>query len=58
MYKLQISYMDGNTKKTRHADMENSVAKYFDVNGYICYDLLEPAVRNLAATLKTPKKDN
>ena len=50
--------MDGNTKKTRHADMENSVAKYFDVNGYICYDLLEPAVRNLAATLKTPKKDN
>ncbi|KAF8789053.1 putative signal peptidase complex subunit 2 like protein [Argiope bruennichi] len=56
MYHLYISFTDGVTNKTREAELEKSISCWFDENGTLLYDLFEPEVSKLHASLLTEKK--
>ncbi|CAL1264841.1 unnamed protein product [Larinioides sclopetarius] len=56
IYHLYISFTDGVTNKTREAELEKSISCWFDENGTLLYDLFEPEVSKLHASLLSEKK--
>ncbi|GFS75645.1 probable signal peptidase complex subunit 2 [Nephila pilipes] len=56
MYHLCITFKDGITNKTREAEFEKSICSWFDTNGTLLYDLFEPEVSKLHASLLSEKK--
>ena len=51
-----MSFTDGVTNKTREAEMSKSISNWFDTNGVLLYELFEPEVSKLHASLQTEKK--
>ncbi|KAL4220730.1 Signal peptidase complex subunit 2 [Mactra antiquata] len=57
LYTLDMTYTNGNTKKTRSGKITKSVAEFFDENGTFCVDKFEPEVRMLQNRIATSKKE-
>ena len=58
MYELTLLFVDGKTKKRRHASFNRSCGDFFDENGLLCSDLVETAVLKLHRSLQNEKKDH
>jgi len=56
MYSVYLSYYDGKSKATRQGEFTKSVSNFFDENGVLLVDLLEPEVVRLHDQLKPAKK--
>ncbi|KAK4026274.1 probable signal peptidase complex subunit 2 [Daphnia magna] len=56
LYELVLSYKDGKTKKIREAKSKRSVAQYFDDNGVLLMELVEPEVTKLHNSLLSGRK--
>jgi len=52
-----MSYTDGMTGESRESSFSNSVAHYFDENGYLCNDIFDAEVLKLQNSLATEKKN-
>ena len=52
-----MTFMDGKTKKSRSSEFEQSVAKFFDENGTLCFDIFAPEVEKLKVNLGKSKKE-
>ena len=50
-YELVLAFKDGKTKKVREAKSKRSVAQYFDDNGVLLMEQLEPEVTKLHNSL-------
>lgn len=48
---------DGQTHKTREANLSKSVASWFDENGSLVWELFEPEMVKLHNSLAVEKKD-
>ena len=57
MYHLQVSYKDGVTNKSRSFSLSKSVANFYDEDGYLCMDKLEPEIKKIHASLTSEKKE-
>lgn len=57
MYELVLLYKDGKTKKVREAKSKRSVAQYFDDNGVLLMELVEPEVTKLHNGLLSGRKN-
>ena len=55
-YELLISYYDISSGKVREAKSKRSVAQYFDNDGVLLMDLVEPEVTKLHNSLLTGRK--
>ena len=51
-----MSYTDGITGESRESSFSNSVAHYFDENGYLCNDIFDAEVLKLQNSLSAEKK--
>ncbi|XP_046637361.1 probable signal peptidase complex subunit 2 [Daphnia pulicaria] len=56
-YELVLSYKDGKTKKVREAKSKRSVAQYFDCNGVLLMEYVEPEVSKLHNGLLSGRKN-
>lgn len=56
-YTLSMTLTEGTTKKQRTQKICHSVCEFFDENGTLCFDLLEPKVRMLQNRIATNKKE-
>ena len=56
-YELILSYKDGKTKKVREAKSKRSVAQYFDDNGVLLMEHVEPEVTKLRNSLLSGRKN-
>ena len=56
IYELMLEFKDGKTKKTRKSISKRSVAQYFDENGTLMMEQLEPEVTKLHNNLLTSRK--
>jgi len=56
MYTMYLSFYDGKSKAVRQGEFTKSVSNYFDENGVLLVDLLEPDVVRLHDQLKPAKK--
>jgi len=57
IYTLSIRYVDGASGRQRNASFTRSVGDFFDENGTLLRDLLQPAVNKLHNSLLNQKKD-
>nr|CAG4646645.1 EOG090X0FS4 [Macrothrix elegans] len=55
-YELVLSFKDGKTKRSREAKSKRSVAHYFDENGVLLMEQVEPEVTKLHNSLLSSKK--
>ena len=55
-YELVLAFKDGKTKKVREAKSKRSVAQYFDDNGVLLMEQLEPEVTKLHNSLLSSRK--
>ena len=55
-YELVLNLKDGKTGKSREGKSKRSVAQYFDENGVLLMDLLEPEVTKLHNSLLSSRK--
>lgn len=56
-YELVLSLRDGKTKKVREAKSKRSVAQYFDENGVLLMEQIEPEVTKLHNSLLSGRKN-
>ncbi|KAG8225122.1 hypothetical protein J437_LFUL006145 [Ladona fulva] len=56
-YNLALIYRDSKNGSVREATLTKSVACFFDENGVLLYDLLEPEVVKLHNSLLSEKKE-
>lgn len=56
-YELLLSYKDGKTKKVRETRSKRSVAQYFDENGVLLMEQVEPEVTKLHNSLLSGRKN-
>jgi len=56
IYELMLEFKDGKTKKSRKSTSKRSVAQYFDENGTLVMEQLEPEVTKLHNNLLSSRK--
>ena len=56
-YELVLSFTDGKTKKVREAKSNRSVGQYFDEDGVLVMDQVEPEVTKLHNSLLSARKN-
>lgn len=56
-YHLVLSCKDGKNGNVREATLVKSVANFFDENGTLIYELLEPEVSKLHNSLLSSRKE-
>lgn len=57
IYHLIIDYKDGKKRSLRTANFKHSVAKFFDDNGVLSYEIYENELKLLINSLMSEKKD-
>ena len=57
IYHLIIDYKDGKKGNLRTENFKHSVAKFFDVNGVLSYEIFENELKILINSLTSEKKD-
>ena len=56
-YELVLAYEDGKSKKIREAKSKRSVGQFFDENGVLIMDQVEPEVTKLHNSLLSARKN-
>jgi signal peptidase complex subunit 2 len=56
-YNLVLSCRDGKTGTLREASLVKSVANFFDENGTLIYEVLEPEISKLHNSLLSDRKE-
>eukprot|EP00106_Octopus_bimaculoides_P009871 XP_014777313.1 PREDICTED: probable signal peptidase complex subunit 2 isoform X2 [Octopus bimaculoides] len=57
VYQLMVDYENGVKGCSRSGTLKHSVAKYFDENGVLCYNVYKSELKNLVDKLLTKKDD-
>ncbi|CAI9725948.1 probable signal peptidase complex subunit 2 isoform X1 [Octopus vulgaris] len=57
VYQLMVDYENGVKGSSRSGTLKHSVAKYFDENGVLCYNIYKSELKNLIDKLLNKKDD-